>query len=37
MIIPALAVEAAISASLVDDAWAVEKVGVLVDEDARAG
>jgi len=33
-----LAVEAAaISASCVDDARAVEEVGVLVDEDARAG
>ena len=36
-VIPALVVEAAISASSVDDARAVEDVGVLVDEDARAG
>ena len=36
-VIPVLEVEAAISASSVDDARAVEEIGVLVDEDARAG
>jgi len=35
--IPALAIEAAINTSSVDDARTVEEVGVLVDVDARAG